>query len=584
MTKPEKFLSDKQEYLKDIIIHTLTSDDLDAAIRNISMELGKLFNADRVHFRFFEESTQTFSEIVEEYRRDETIPTSKGKIIYPKELDAYLKDKLKVVGDFLTIYDINKSEYPESVKERFQSLGIKNEIILPIFYRNKLESAFFIANTEASELLLSENLEFLLPIAKQISIGTHLFKMNENLNKTAKYEEILREAVFRVRLSDNPDDVLEFMANSLADLYKVNKVINLHLDSSGEYVVIYEALKNSKSALLGTTLFKPKSFKKMADFMENSIVIINDTDQIEDNELKSLLNKNDIRAFMLYPVEELFPIKGERKIEQRFVVCSDIPRKWSSQDIETLKLIIGTLTVIYTDIRGRKEVKEIEETFTASLVHDLKSPIYAEQKALEFLMSRKADTTIKSITPYLHDMYLTNEELLRLITNLLTVYSMDLGQHEIKKESANINKIIDDAIRTIKPFADDNESKITKNIQKKLMDIYIDPDEIKRVCVNLISNAITHNAKGVEINILAKKKEDEILVSISDNGVGISEAEKANIFQKYRTTKRNIGSGLGLYLSKQIIEHHHNGKMWYKSEEGKGTTFYFTLPLTTENR
>ena len=282
---------------------------------------------------------------------------------------------------------------------------------------------------------------------------------------------------------------------------------------------------------------------------------------------------------MLYPIEEVNPVKTERKIEERIMVCSDIPRKWSYQDIESLKLILGTIIVIYSDIRNRKEIREIEETFTASLVHDLKSPIYAEQKALEYIVSRKPDTIIQNIIPYLNDMYLTNEELLRLITNLLTVYSMELGKLELKKVPVNINKIIDDAIRTIKPSADDSEAKIVKNVQENLMDIYMDPDEIKRVFINLISNAIKHNPKGIEIIISAEIKEDEIFISISDNGIGINEAEKANIFQKYRTTKRKVGSGLGLYLSKQIVEHH-SGKIWFESEVDKGTSFYFTLPIT----
>lgn len=578
MANLNKSNNNKQEYLKDIIIHTLTSDDLDAAIRNISMELGKLFNADRVYFRLYDESLKTFSEVIEEYRKNETIPSAKSRMIYPKEFDTYLNDKLTAVDHLFIIDDINKPEYPESFKELFKSLDIKNEIVLPIFYRNKLESAFFITNTESSELLSKENLDFLLPLARQISIGTHLLKLNEALNKTSYYEEILREAIFEVRLYDNADKVFEYMANSLGSLYKVNRVINLHIDSAGNYMVYYEALRNSNTELKGKIMFKPESFKEIASYMENSIIIINDINQIENSELKNCLNKNDIKAFMLYPIEELFPIKGEKKIEERIMVCSDIPRKWSYQDIEALKLILGTISIIYVDIRNRKEMREIEEIFTASLVHDLKSPLYAEQKALEFMMSRKPDTSIESIMPYLNDMYKTNKESLRLITNLLTVYSLELGQHEIKKEPANINKIIDDAVRSIKPLADDNESKIVKHIQEDLEDIYMDPDEIKRVFANLISNVIKHNPKGIKINIFAEKKEGEILLAISDNGVGITETEKANIFQKYKTSKRNVGSGLGLYLSKQIVEHH-GGKIRFESEEGKGTTFYFTLPL-----
>ena len=574
-------MSDDNENLKNIIINTLISDDLEEAIRNITMELGKLFNADRVHFRFYDKDINTFSEVVEEYRKNKESPSSKRKMLYPIEFDRFLKDKLTQEKHLFIIDDINKPEYPETFKQLFENLEINNEIILPIFFRGELESAFFIANTESTELLSGKNLEFLIPAARQISIGTHLFKVQNSLIKAVIYEKILKEIIMEVRGYENLEQVFEYLVNKLADMYGVNKVLHLNTDSLGNFVVINEALKDRVKELEGKIIFTQDSFKELENYTEHSIITVNTLEQIQNTKLKKFLEEKNIKAFMLYPIEIISPVKGERKIEERVMVCSDIPKKWSYQDIESLKLIVGTTAIIYIEIRSRKEIRAIEEIFIASLVHDLKSPIYAEQKALEFIISKKQDASIQSIVTYLNDIYKTNEELLRLITSLLLVYSMDLGLHEIKKEPANISKIIDDAIRTIKPMADDNESEIIKNIQEILMDIYMDPDEIRRVFINIIINAIKHNPKKVEINISAEKRENEIFISISDNGVGIPEAEKANIFQKYQTSKRKVGTGLGLYLSKQIVEYH-GGTIWFESEDGKGTTFYFTLPLIDE--
>jgi signal transduction histidine kinase len=175
-------------------------------------------------------------------------------------------------------------------------------------------------------------------------------------------------------------------------------------------------------------------------------------------------------------------------------------------------------------------------------------------------------------------MYSTNEDLLNIINNLLGVYSLELGEKQVEKEFSNINKIINDAIRSIKRLADEKNDKIILSTQEKLSEIKMDPDEIKRVFVNLISNAIKHNPEGISIKISAEQKENEILLSISDNALGIPEPEKELIFQRFPRGKRKIGSGLGLYLSKQIVGLH-GGKIWFESEEGKGTTFYFTLPI-----
>lgn len=168
--------------------------------------------------------------------------------------------------------------------------------------------------------------------------------------------------------------------------------------------------------------------------------------------------------------------------------------------------------------------------------------------------------------------------MLNIINNLLGVYSLELGHKEVETELSHINKIIDNAVRAIKYLADENEVKICVKTQEKLSEIKMDPDEIKRVIINLIGNAIKHNPKGINIEVSAEQRENDILLAIADNGVGIPESEKGKIFKKYPKAKRHIGTGLGLYLSKQIVGLH-GGKIWFESEEGKGTTFYFTLPI-----
>jgi len=568
----------KQEYLKDIILETLTSDDLEAAIRNIAMELGKLFNADRVHFRFYDEEMKVFSEVIEEYRKTEEIPSSKGKMIYPADFDSFLKDKLYKTRHFYIIDDINAPEYPENFRQLFSSLNINNEIILANFYKDKLESAFFITNTESKELMSEKNLKFLIPVAKQLSIGTHLFKVQNSLVKTVSYEKILREIIMEVKGYDDQEKVFEFLVNKLTDIYKVNRVSHLRPNEKGDFWVIYEAIKDPLENLTGRSLISAQGFNKLTTYMEDSIIVINNIVQIPESKLKKCLRDNKIEALMLYPLEEQLPMTGATRLKDRIMVCSSVSRKWSREDIEALKLIVGTITIIYVDISKRSELKDIEKTFTASLVHDLKSPILAQQRAIEFLTKYKKEQTIQNCNSYLMDIYTTNEEILKLVNNLLDVYKLEMGGLHVNKEPTNIKKLAESAIKDIHPLAEEKEITINKNITEEVGVIEIDPDETKRVFLNLLSNAIKHNPKKITVNVSISKKDNEILIEISDNGVGIAEAEKPKIFRKFYTKKGKVGTGLGLYLSKQIVEFH-DGKIWFESEEGKGTTFYFTLPL-----
>ena len=175
------------------------------------------------------------------------------------------------------------------------------------------------------------------------------------------------------------------------------------------------------------------------------------------------------------------------------------------------------------------------------------------------------------IFEYLNGIYDTNDDLLRIINNLLEIYQYESGKSELKLEENNLKDMINSVVRTLKPLAEDQKSDISVNIEENLPSVMVDRSEIQRVLSNLISNAIKYNKKGTNIGISVLKTDNEVQVSVSDNGRGIPDAEKPNIFQKYPVVKSGMGSGLGLFLSKQIIQAH-GRRIWFESELGKGTT------------
>jgi len=111
----------------------------------------------------------------------------------------------------------------------------------------------------------------------------------------------------------------------------------------------------------------------------------------------------------------------------------------------------------------------------------------------------------------------------------------------------------------------------------------VDRQEIKRVIINLLGNAIAYTMDGGKIEIFIVEKEDQVIVRVKDTGIGISEDMMKNLFKKYskgNKTLRKIGTGLGLYLSKYIVDAH-GGKIWVESKENQGSSFYFSLPALT---
>jgi GAF domain-containing protein/signal transduction histidine kinase len=581
----ERQLAERENSLRTITSSTLLSNNLEEAIKKSSTEIGKLFDADRTCFIFYDDTRKTFSQIFGEYRKTEEMPSTDGSVLIPAEFEQFMIDQLfnkKKIIVYGTKYE--SEEIPESFKNYIKNLlildriRIKTIIGAPIIFKDKPIGVMLITNTESFGNWSKEQLEFLEPLTQQISVGINLFILNEMLTKALNSEKAVRDIILEARELENHDLILNYLLEKLINLFDANRILHLHYDDNYNLFVHNEILKDKDlSSLLHQQILQKDYIKELESEAYGDCIVINDINvEVKDSNFKNLLINNNIFAFMIYPKPRQTE-RGEEIIEVT-MICSPAVRKWSIDDIRSFKLIIDTSSLIYFEVLHRKETEELRKTFLATLTHDLRSPINAEQKAIEAILSEKLGTSLENFSEYLEDVYRTNEELLRIVNNLLMSYHYESRQIELNFELSNIENIIFDAVRAMTPLAKDQNSEIYSDIQENLPPIMIDKNEIKRVIINLLSNAIKHNEKNTNISVKANKINEEIEISIKDNGKGISDAEKANIFQRYPTTKRKIGTGLGLYLSKQIIDAHH-GRIWFETEVGKGTTFYFALPI-----
>lgn len=225
-----------------------------------------------------------------------------------------------------------------------------------------------------------------------------------------------------------------------------------------------------------------------------------------------------------------------------------------------------------------QELLVSRDTFIAALSHDLKSPIFAEQKIIEFILMDRDAIKISDFIEYMEEMYKTNEEVLRIVNNLLTVYHLDSKEFKLTLSPVNVNALVRDAAKTLGHLAKAEDIMIKTHLDPQVPLLNADEDMIKRVIVNLVSNAIKHSKNSAEVKISTCREAKCIKVIVQDFGKGIGLDDQKNIFQKYPTVKRKVGSGLGLFISKQIIDAH-KGKIWFESGVEKGTSFIFTLPI-----
>lgn len=237
--------------------------------------------------------------------------------------------------------------------------------------------------------------------------------------------------------------------------------------------------------------------------------------------------------------------------------------------------------IVLRDITEFKEMEKMKEDFMATLTHDLRVPILAEATTIKFFLRGSFGAYTDKQKEAMENMLDSTNGMLSLVNSLLDTYKFESGQDELSKELVNIRKLAQDCVAELTPIAKKNDQILTNLISKEIPILKADKKEIKRVLMNLISNALTYTPKSGLINIDAEKRDDEILIKVIDTGKGIPESELEVIFDRFFSKAkkfRKIGTGLGLYLSKKIIEKH-NGKIWAESQIGKGSTFIFSLPL-----
>jgi len=249
-----------------------------------------------------------------------------------------------------------------------------------------------------------------------------------------------------------------------------------------------------------------------------------------------------------------------------------------------ITLILFIISFIITRSFERlSEVVRMKSEFVNIVSHQLMTPITNIKWITDFLTSKNVKKTPKKKEEYFSQLKRNIERMVELVDNLLLVSRIEKGSFPIRKRKSSLEDLIKDLINRSKVFADAFNIKIKFYPQNNLPKSFFDSTFIKLVVENLIDNAIRYSKKEGKIEIWLEKKKNFLYFKIKDKGVGIPKADHKYIFQKFFRSENAIkeqteGSGLGLYIAKSIIKKS-KGKIWFESEEMKGTTFYFTLPI-----
>ena len=244
--------------------------------------------------------------------------------------------------------------------------------------------------------------------------------------------------------------------------------------------------------------------------------------------------------------------------------------------------VVGCV-VVFRDVTKEREIDRAKSEFVSLAAHQLRTPLSTINWYAEMLLEGDVDKSKESRRKYLDKIYQNNQRMVGLVNALLNASRIELGILEVKPKPTNLTEIADGVLEEFSLQVKNKELQIKKHYAKNLPTMNIDPDLMQIVFRNLLSNAIQYTFDGGTISFAIGKKKSNAFITVSDNGAGIPEDQQSKIFTKLFRADNAVatyanGTGLSLYITKSIVEKF-GGKIWFESEENKGTTFYVTIPL-----
>ena len=346
----------------------------------------------------------------------------------------------------------------------------------------------------------------------------------------------------------------------------------LQLDTLMEHLPLLVYMKDkNKNYIIGS--------KHAKNFVENGIDPY--TDNIQISMLESLQDTQEEDDFVLNNKEKLRKDK----------LCWDINgnKHWyrvAKAPILKSDNSIDGLVTIAKNIDNDMAIENQRDLFIATLVHDLKNPLLAQISGMELL----AKGYFKTLEPEQKEMLETIIEsanyMKEMLYTLINTYKYDNGNIVLKKSNIDVNKLIQTCIKEHLPLAKENQITIayTSALQEENKFIMIDEKQIRRVIANLLNNGINYAFKNTEFLIETYEQESKVIIKLTNYGPAIDSETKAHLFEKYISGSnkyQKVGFGLGMYLSKKIVEAH-EGNIYYVGEDTINS-FIIELPQKTPN-
>jgi len=407
----------------------------------------------------------------------------------------------------------------------------------------------------------------------------------------------------------------ELMAD-ITDIVSRTLDLDVVIETLKEKITNALRIKKLEIVILKEDSFKKrKSLEKIADYFrkQRDVLVLEEMKRKYVEKIDSEKNLYLIKELEKLNIASAIPLLVKKKLVGIFLLGSKKSGDmFTNEDIKTLETIAGQAGIAIENARLYEEMKDFSKTlqkeverqtktlkdtnirlkqldvakseFISLASHQLRTPLTIIKGYVSMILEGTWGPVEGKNREQLKKIYSSNERLVKLVEDLLTVSKIESGRLEFDWKTIHFEDMVNDVVKEFNQMVKSKKLYLKFVKPKKVLSkIRIDSLKIRQVVQNLIDNAIHYTQKG-GITIRLKEKKDKMLFSIKDTGIGILPEDQAVLFEKF-SRGRDIGRihtegvGLGLYLSVKMVEAH-KGKIWVESEgENKGSTFYFELPL-----
>ncbi len=479
----------------------------------------------------------------------------------------------------------------------------KSAVFVPIIIGNTVRGSVSLQNLDHEKAFSEAEVNLLVTITNSMGVAlenTRLFDETNRLldESTQKANEL--SAVNRVTQALasqlSLDEIIHLVGDQMKDLFEANIVYLALLDESGEWINFPYRFGDE---------MPPQRF---GEGLTSKILVSGEPLLINRDveEMGRAMGANPLgipsSSYLGVPI-----FHGEKAIGVLSVQSTKLENRFDESDSNLLSTIASSVGVainkaqlfeeVVASKQAAEEANEAKSAFLSTVSHELRTPLTSvlgfakiiqkrlEEKIFPLVADKdsKTEKTVNQVSQNLNVVISEGERLTTLINDVLDLAKIEAGKMEWNQDEVLLDTVVERAIAATNSLFESKDLKLIRDFDAEIPSINGDSNKLIQVVINLISNAVKFTDSG-SVTCEIKKKGNEIITSVTDTGMGISGSDFDAVFEQFKQiggdtlTDKPKGTGLGLPICKEIIEHH-GGKIWLESELGKGSKFSFSLPF-----